>query len=139
MYSEKLMEHFTNPRNVGEIRNPDGVGLVGDPDCGDYVKVFIRVEDNVLADVRFLCKGCPAAIALASAATELARGKNLDEAMEITDEDVLNDVGDVPEAKTHCSMLAVDALHDAITDHVMRFIGLIPYRGRKALKTEIDE
>jgi len=125
-YSGKLLDHFTNPRNVGEIPDADGVAMIGDPSCGDFLKVWIKVEGNTLADVKFKCQGCPAAIASASVMTEMAIGKNLDEAMELTDEQIADALGGLPDAKAHCSNLGASALHDAITDHVLKFICKIP-------------
>ena len=119
-YSETLLDHFRHPRNVGRIPEPDGVGTVGDPACGDAMRVWIRVEDNRLADVKFQCKGCPAAIACGSAMTELATGRDLDSAAEITDEAVEDALGGLPESKRHCSNLAAAALEQAIYDHILR-------------------
>ncbi|MFP4056547.1 MAG: iron-sulfur cluster assembly scaffold protein [Candidatus Brocadiia bacterium] len=121
-YSEELLEHFRRPRNVGSLADPDGVGKVGDPACGDFLEVSIRVSGNRLAEVRFRCRGCPAAIACASKLTELATGLDLDEASEITDEAVAAAVGGLPAAKLHCSSLAASALHEAILDHVVRAV-----------------
>ena len=128
MYSPRVIEHFTHPRNVGEIADADGVGQVGDPQCGDFMKVWIKVEGNTLVDVKFKCQGCPSAIASGSMMTELAIGKNLDEAMELSDEDIADALGGLPPDKLHCSNLGADALHDAITDHILRFIGVTPDR-----------
>ena len=128
LYSEEVLDHFANPRNVGEIADADGVGLIGDPTCGDFMKVWIRVDGNVLADVKFKCQGCPAAIATGSVMTELAIGRDLDQAMEISDENIAEALGGMPESKLHCSNLGAEALHHAITDHVLRFIGKIPDR-----------
>lgn len=122
-YGRTVLDHFMSPRNAGEIDSPDGVGEAGDPSCGDAVRITIRVEDNRIADIRFLTYGCPAAIALASAATELARGRTLDEAAEITDREVAEALGGLPEHKLHCSSMAVDALRASIRDHVLRSMG----------------
>lgn len=119
-YSPTIMDHFLNPRNVGEIPDADGVGGTGDPGCGDSLRVWIQVRDNHLTDVRFRCKGCPAAIACASCMTELAIGTDLDEASEITDEVVEDALGGLPPEKRHCSNLAADALYNAIMDHIVR-------------------
>ena len=120
-YNEIILEHFRRPRNVGEIPDADGVGRVGDPACGDFLQVWIKVgEDQRLTDVKFRCKGCPAAIACGSIMTELAVGKTLDEASEITDEAVDEALGGLPEEKRHCSNLAADALYGAILDHIVR-------------------
>ncbi|UCG37328.1 MAG: Fe-S cluster assembly scaffold protein NifU [Candidatus Bathyarchaeota archaeon] len=114
MYSEKVMEHFRNPRNVGEIPDADGVGSVGNPVCGDMMTIYIKVEENRIADIRFKTFGCGAAVATSSMITELAKGKTLDEAMKITRKDVADSLGGLPPIKMHCSNLAADALHAAI-------------------------
>jgi len=121
-YSDKLMDHFLDPRNAGEIPDADGIGTVGDPECGDFMKVWIKVDGNLIVDVKFKCKGCPAAIAVGSMVTELAVGKDLDEAMELTDDDIADALGGLPEPKQHCSNLGAAALHEAIDDHVLRFV-----------------
>ena len=120
MYSEKVMEHFRNPRNVGEIPDADGVGTVGNPICGDMMSVYIKVEDHHIADIKFKTFGCGAAIATSSMITELAKGKTLDEAMNITRGDVAEELGGLPPIKMHCSNLAADALHEAIKDYRKR-------------------
>ncbi|MFQ6068780.1 MAG: Fe-S cluster assembly scaffold protein NifU [Candidatus Bathyarchaeia archaeon] len=117
MYSEKVMEHFRNPRNVGEIPNADGVGTVGNPVCGDMMTIYIKVKDNHIADIKFKTFGCGAAVATSSMITELAKGKSLDEAMKITRSDVADSLGGLPPIKMHCSNLAADALHEAIKDY----------------------
>ena len=117
MYSEKVLDHFRNPRNVGEIEDADGVGTVGNPVCGDMMSVYIKVEDEKIADIKFRTFGCGAAIATTSMTTELAKGKTLDEAMEITRQDVADELGGLPPVKMHCSNLAADALHEAIEDY----------------------
>jgi nitrogen fixation NifU-like protein len=116
-YSEKVLEHFRNPRNVGELKNPDGVGIEGNPVCGDLMEIHIRVEDGRIADIKFKTFGCGSAIATSSMVTELAKGKTLDEAMEITRQDVANELDGLPKQKMHCSNLAADALHKAIEDY----------------------
>ncbi len=120
MYSEKVMDHFRNPRNVGEISDADGVGTVGNPICGDMMTISIKVEDDRIADIKFKTFGCGAAIATSSMTTELAKGKTLDEAMEITRKDVAEELGGLPPVKLHCSNLAADALHEAIKDYRKR-------------------
>jgi len=128
-YNERILDHFRRPRNVGEIADADGVGGVGDPECGDYVQIWIKVDPQQrLSDVKFRCRGCPAAVACASITTELAIGKDLDEASEITDEVVEEALGGLPEDKRHCSNLAADALHWAILDHIVRSCN--PAQGR---------
>lgn len=109
-----------SPRNVGEIPDADGVGSVGDPTCGDYLKVWIKVRNFHIVDIKFKCRGCPAAIATASAMTELAKGKHVDEAAEITDEMIAQAVGGLPPQKEHCSNLAATALYEAIMNYVFR-------------------
>jgi len=117
MYSEKVLDHFRNPRNVGEIEDPDGVGTVGNPVCGDVMSIYIKVNDDKIADIKFRTFGCGAAIATTSMTTELAKGKTLDEAMEITRKEVAEKLGGLPPVKMHCSNLATDALHEAIEDY----------------------
>ncbi len=122
-YGRTVLDHFMDPRNAGELEAPDGFGEVGDPSCGDTVRITIRVEDDRIVDIRFLTYGCPAAIAVASAATELARGRRLDEAAEISDMDVAEALGGLPEHKLHCSSMAVEALKASIRDNMLRSIG----------------
>lgn len=128
MYSEKVMEHFRNPRNMGEIPDADGVGTVGNPVCGDMMTVYIKVKDNRIDDIRFKTFGCGAAIATSSMVTELAKGKTLEEAKKIGRSDVADSLGGLPKVKMHCSNLAADALHVAIEDY---------YKKQKAKKEEI--
>jgi len=120
MYTDKVMEHFRNPRNMGEIPNADGVGTVGNPICGDLMTIYIKVKDNKLEDVKFKTFGCGAAIATSSMITELAKGKTLDEAMKITRGDVADSLGGLPPIKMHCSNLAADGLHAAIQDYLKK-------------------
>ena len=120
MYSEKVMDHFMNPRNVGEIPEADGVGTVGNPVCGDLMTVYIKVKDNRLEDVKFKTFGCGAAIATSSMTTELAKGKTIEEALKITRADVADSLGGLPSIKMHCSNLAADALHAAINDYLKK-------------------
>ena len=117
MYSEKVLDHFKNPRNVGEIEDADGVGTVGNPVCGDMMSIYIKVKDERIEDVKFKTFGCGAAIATTSMTTELAKGKTLDEAMEITRQNVADELGGLPPVKMHCSNLAADALHEAVKDY----------------------
>jgi nitrogen fixation NifU-like protein len=117
MYTEKVMDHFTNPRNVGEIENADGVGLVGNPVCGDVMKLFIKVEDGKIADVKFKTFGCGAAIATSSMVTEMVKGRTLEEALAISNKAVAEALDGLPPNKMHCSNLAADALHKAIEDY----------------------
>ena len=116
-YSEKVLEHFKNPRNVGELENPDGVGIEGNPVCGDLMEIHIQVEDDRITDIRFKTFGCGSAIATSSMVTEMAKGKTLDEALTITRNDVANELDGLPKQKLHCSNLAADALHKAIEDY----------------------
>ena len=117
MYSDKVMDHFSNPRNVGEIENADGVGEVGNASCGDIMKIFLKVEDNVIKDIKFKTFGCGAAIATSSMVTEMAIGKTLEEAMELSNASVADALDGLPPAKLHCSNLAADALHEAIRNY----------------------
>ncbi|MFC1930273.1 Fe-S cluster assembly scaffold protein NifU [Chloroflexota bacterium] len=116
-YSDKVMDHFMKPRNVGEIENPDGVGEVGNPVCGDMMTFYIKVKDNRLADIKFKTFGCGAAIAVSSMVSEMATGKTLDEAMAITNDSVAEELGGLPKNKMHCSNLGADALHNAIENY----------------------
>jgi len=120
MYSEKVMDHFINPRNVGEIENPDGVGEVGNPVCGDIMKITIKVENNIITDIKFKTFGCGAAVATSSMVTEMAKGKTLEEAKQITRKDVADALDGLPPNKMHCSNLAADALHLAIDDYLAK-------------------
>ncbi|MDD4237984.1 MAG: Fe-S cluster assembly scaffold protein NifU [Desulfotomaculaceae bacterium] len=117
MYTEKVMDHFTNPRNVGEITEPSGVGEVGNPTCGDIMKIFLKVEDNIIKDIKFKTFGCGAAIATSSMVTEMAKGKTLDEALQISNKAVAEMLDGLPPQKMHCSNLAADALKKAIEDY----------------------
>ncbi|MFO7982477.1 MAG: Fe-S cluster assembly scaffold protein NifU [Desulfuromonadales bacterium] len=117
MYSDKVMDHFTTPRNVGEIEDADGVGEVGNASCGDIMQMSIKVEDGVIKDIKFKTFGCGAAIATSSMVTEMAMGKSLEEAMELTNQRVAEALEGLPPAKMHCSNLAADALHEAIRNY----------------------
>lgn len=116
-YTEKVMDHFMHPRNVGTVTDPDGVGLVGNPVCGDLMEVSIKVKKEVITDIKFKTFGCGSAIATASMVTELAKGKTLDEAEKITRQDVADELDGLPPRKMHCSNLAADALHKAIEEY----------------------
>lgn len=120
MYTEKVMEHFRNPHNMGEIPDADGVGTVGNPVCGDLMTIYIKVKDGRLSDVKFKTFGCGAAIATSSMVTDLAKGKTLDEAMKITRANVAENLGGLPPVKMHCSNLAADGLHAAIQDYLSK-------------------
>jgi nitrogen fixation NifU-like protein len=117
IYTEKVKEHFFHPRNVGEIKNPDGFGKVGNPVCGDVMAIYIKVKDDRIIDIKFKTFGCTAAIATSSVLTEMVKGKTLEEALKITRDDVANELGGLPAIKMHCSNLAADALHEAIKDY----------------------
>ncbi len=119
-YSEKVLEHFRNPRNVGKLEDADGFGKVGNPVCGDLMEVYIRVKDDIITDIRFRTFGCGSAIATASMVTELAKGKHIDEALKITRGNVADELDGLPPRKMHCSNLAADALHEAIKDYKKR-------------------
>jgi nitrogen fixation protein NifU and related proteins len=119
-YSEKVMDHFQNPRNVGEIENADGKGQVGNPVCGDMMSFYIKVKDNKLEDVKFKTFGCGAAIAVSSMVSEMGKGKTIEEAFKITNADVAKELGGLPPNKMHCSNLGADALHKAIEDYISR-------------------
>lgn len=118
MYSQKVMDHFSNPRNVGELQNADGVGEVGNAKCGDIMKIFLKVEKGVIEDVKFQTFGCGAAIATSSMVTELVKGKTLEEALKISNDAVAEALDGLPPVKMHCSNLAADAVHAAIKDYM---------------------
>ncbi len=121
MYHEEVLKHFKNPKNAGKIENADGIGAIGDPSCGDILRIYIRVIDNYISDMKFEVYGCPAAIATSSVLTELAIGKTLDEAWEITDVDILEAIGGLPENKEHCSNLGAEALYEAIINYIVNY------------------
>jgi len=124
MYSDKVMDHFANPRNVGVMADADGVGQVGNPVCGDMMTFYVKVKDDRLDDVKFQTFGCGAAIAVSSMVSEMAKGKTLDEAMAITNDLVAEELGGLPKNKMHCSNLGADALHEAIKNYRDRKAGL---------------
>lgn len=130
MYSDRVMDHFTNPRNVGEIEQPDGVGQVGNPVCGDIMRITISVNNGRISDIKFRTFGCAAAIAASSMITEMAKGKTIEEALELTNAAVAEALDGLPPVKMHCSNLAADALHEAIRDYLGRS------RGRAADSSE---
>jgi len=117
MYSEKVMDHFSNPRNVGDMPDADGIGTEGNPVCGDVMKIYIKVKDNKITDAKFQTFGCGAAIAVSSMVTEMAKGMTLDEAMKITKSSLAEALDGLPPQKMHCSNLGADALHKAIEDY----------------------
>ena len=120
MYSEKVMDHFSNPRNVGEIENADGVGTVGNAKCGDIMRMYLEVENGVIKDVKFKTFGCGAAIATSSMATEMIKGKTLKEALKLTNTAVAEALDGLPEVKMHCSLLAEEAVKAAIDDYLKK-------------------
>lgn len=122
-YNEKVMEHFMNPHNVGEIPDADGVGSVGNPVCGDTMKMYIKVKDNVIVDAKFKTFGCGAAIATSSMATEMIIGKTVDEALQLSNKAVAEALGGLPSVKMHCSMLAEEAIQSAIDDYLRKSTG----------------
>jgi nitrogen fixation NifU-like protein len=117
-YSEKVMEHFRNPRNVGEVENPDGVGHVGNPVCGDIMELYIKVKDGIIVDAKFKTFGCGAAIATSSMVTEMVKGKRIEEALKISNKAVAEALDGLPPVKMHCSVLAEEALKSAIEDYL---------------------
>lgn len=116
MYNEKVLEVFTNPKNIGTIENADGVGTVGNATCGDIMKMYLKIENNVIVDAKFQTFGCAAAIATSSTATEMIIGKTVEEAEKLTNADVVNSLGGLPAQKMHCSVLAEEAIREAIKD-----------------------
>lgn len=138
LYSEKVMDHFANPRNVGELENADGIGEVGNPKCGDIMKMYIKVENDVIIDVKFKTFGCGAAIATSSMATELIKGKTINEALQFTNKAVMDALEGLPPVKVHCSVLAEQAIKSAISDYFKRkgidptsVVGVIPECGHE--------
>lgn len=117
LYSEKVMDHFRNPRNVGEMENPDGIGEVGNAKCGDIMRMYIKVENNIITDVSFMTFGCGSAIATSSIATEMIKGQPIEKALELTNQAVVEALGGLPQHKIHCSVLAEEAVKAAIKDY----------------------
>ena len=122
-YTEQVMDHFMNPRNMGEMEDPSGVGTVGNAKCGDIMRIYIKVEDDVITDVKFKTFGCGAAIATSSKATEIVKGMRLEDAEKVTNQMVMEALGGLPPVKIHCSVLAEEALHAAIQDYRQRLAG----------------
>ena len=120
LYSEKVMEHFRNPRNVGEIENPDGIGHVGNPVCGDIMELYIKVNDSTIVDAKFKTFGCGAAIAASSMVTEILKGKSIEKALNISNQEVAEALNGLPPPKMHCSVLAEEALKSAIEDYLIK-------------------
>lgn len=128
MYSEKVMDHFINPRNVGEIADADGIGQVGNPKCGDIMKMYLKIENDIIVDAKFKTFGCGAAVATSSMATELVKGKTVEEALKITNKAVAEALDGLPPIKMHCSNLAEEAIRSAIQD----------YQQKKGIIVEVD-
>ncbi|MDD5017129.1 MAG: iron-sulfur cluster assembly scaffold protein [Eubacteriales bacterium] len=120
MYNDKVLEHFKNPHNVGEMENPDGYAEVGSSECGDTMKMYLRVDDNIITDIKYKTYGCCAAIASSSIATDMAKGRTIEEAEAMTKSDIIKELGGLPEKKIHCSLMAEDALKAAINDYKSR-------------------
>lgn len=120
MYTERVMEHFRNPRNVGEIKTADGIGMVGNAKCGDIMKIYLKIDNGIIKDVKFQTFGCGSAIASSSMATELIKGKSVDEAVELTNKAVVEALGGLPKAKVHCSVLAEQAVKSALYDYAQK-------------------
>ena len=137
MYSEKVMDHFSNPRNVGEIPDADGVGEVGNPTCGDIMRFSIKVDNGVITDVKFKTFGCGAAVATSSMATELVKGKTIQEALEVTNKAVMEALDGLPPVKVHCSLLAEEAIHAALWDYAEKHH--IKIEGLAKPKSDISE
>ena len=116
-YNDKVIEHYSNPRNVGEIEEASGIGEVGNPVCGDIMKMYLKIEDGIIKDVKFKTFGCGAAIATSSVSTELIKGKTIEEALKLSNKEVVNELGGLPPVKLHCSVLAEEAIKTAIADY----------------------
>ena len=129
-YSEKVMDHFTNPRNIGEIKDPSGVGTVGNAICGDVMKMYLKIENNIIIDVKFKTFGCGAAIATSSMVTEMVKGKSITEALTITNKAVAQALGGLPAVKLHCSVLAEEALRSALKDYYKKQGLPIPFEDK---------
>ena len=136
-YSEKVMDHFANPRNVGEIPDADGVGEVGNPTCGDIMKMYLKIKDGVITDVKFKTFGCGAAIATSSMATEMVKGKTIEEALKLTNKAVMEALDGLPPVKVHCSLLAEEAIHAALWDYAEKHH--IKIEGLAKPKSDISE
>ncbi len=138
MYTEKVIDHFEHPRNVGEMENPSGVGTVGNPKCGDIMRMYLDIDENqVIRDVKFKTYGCGAAVATSSMATELVKGKTVQEAMKITNKAVMEALDGLPSVKVHCSLLAEEAIHAALWDYAQK--NGIEIEGLVQPKTDISE
>lgn len=119
-YNDKVIEHYSNPRNVGEIKEASGVGEVGNPVCGDIMKMYLKIENNIITDVKFKTFGCGAAIASSSISTEMVKGKTIEEALKLTNKQVVDELGGLPPVKLHCSVLAEEAIKTAIADYLRK-------------------
>ncbi len=137
MYSEKVIDHFMNPRNVGEIENADGVGTVGNAKCGDIMRIFLKVENDIITDVKFKTFGCGAAVATSSMATELVMGKTVQDALQVTNKAVMEALDGLPPVKVHCSLLAEQAIHAALWDYAQK--NGIEIEGLEPPVDDIDE
>ena len=137
MYSEIVMDHFRNPRNVGHMENADGVGQVGNPKCGDIMKIYLKIKDELIEEVKFETFGCGSAIASSSMATELIKGKSIHEAVELTNKAVIEALGGLPPVKVHCSVLAEQAVKSALYDYAQKTNKVI--KGLENYKAEDDE
>ena len=135
-YSEKVMDHFTNPRNVGEIENADGVGVVGNAKCGDIMKMYLKIEDDVIVDCKFKTFGCGAAIATSSMATELVKGHSVSEALKLTNSAVVEALEGLPPVKIHCSVLAEEAIKTAVADYYNKIGRPVDFEIEKAHEEE---
>lgn len=133
MYSKKVIEHFKNPHNYGKIKNPDGIGKVGNLRCGDIMYLYIKVEKEKIKDIKFETFGCAAAISTSSVVTDLAKGKTISQALKIKNQDVIDKLGGLPMIKIHCSLLAINALKEAIYDYLSKNKKPIPEKLKKAL------
>ena len=137
-YSEKVMDHFTNPRNVGEMENPSGVGTVGNAKCGDIMRIYLDIDDNgIIKEAKFKTFGCGAAVASSSMATELVKGKTINEALEVTNKAVMEALDGLPPVKVHCSLLAEEAIHAALWDYAKK--NNIEIEGLKKPVNDIEE
>ena len=137
LYSEKVMDHFTNPRNVGEIEDADGIGEVGNAKCGDIMKMFLKIDNGVITDIKFKTFGCGAAVATSSMATELVKGKTIQEALQVTNKAVMEALDGLPPVKVHCSLLAEEAIHAALWDYAEK--NHITIEGLQKPKNDISE
>ena len=137
IYSEKVMDHYANPRNVGEIEDANGVGEVGNAKCGDIMKMYLKIEDNTIKDVKFKTFGCGAAVATSSMATELVKGKTIQEALQVTNKAVMEALDGLPPVKVHCSLLAEEAIHAALWDYAEK--NHITIEGLQKPKNDISE